>query len=163
MSYQSPEFKQLEAIQAWMATLTVWQTWTGQSGAGLLDRVCWPLRNAPALPVAVLGLRGGKTVNKTGAAGGANFDPSGRIAMWVYAADTGGDDEKKGYSDFGDLFYQLISEMADKAHDAPVLFNSFETPETPIVRSSWVTAPDEDEGLSAWWQGEIIISWGVEE
>jgi len=162
MTTTSPEFLTLEAIRDWMATLTIWQQWTGLSGDALKARVVWPLKNAPDLPVAVLGLRGSKTVNKTGAAGGSNFDPSGRIALWVYAADTGGDDEQKGYSDFGDMFFQLKSEMADKAHDAPVLFNSFEVPETPIVRSSWVTAPDEDEGLSAWWQGEMTISWGVE-
>ena len=162
MTTTSPEFLTLEAIRDWMATLTIWQQWTGLSGDALKARVVWPLKNAPALPVAVLGLMGGRTLNKTGAAGGSNFDPSGQIAMWIYAADTGGDNEQVGYSAFGDLFYSLISEMADKAHQAPVQFNEFSTPDTPIVRSSWVTAQDEDEGLAAWWQGQITIRWGVE-
>jgi len=162
MPYSSPEILQLEAIQEWMATLTVWQMWTGLTGNDLEARVVWPLKNAPDLPVAVLSLMGGRSLNKTGAAGGSNFDPSGQIAMWIYAADTGGDNEQLGYSDFGDMFYRLISEMADKAHQAPVLFNEFTTPDVPIVRSSWVTAQDDDAGLSAWWQGQVLIRWGVE-
>ena len=162
MSVTSPEFLMLDAIRTWMATLTVWQQWTGLSGDQLKARVVWPLKDSPALPVTVLGLMGGKTVNKTGAAGGSNFDPSGQIAMWVYAADTGGEDESKGYEEFGDRFYALIAEMADKAHEAPVLFNEFTTPDVPIVRSSWVTTQDDDEGLDPWWQGQVFIRWGVE-
>lgn len=152
----------LEAIRDWMATLTVWQEWVGSAvEATLKARVCWPLKSAPALPVAILSLRGGQFRNMTGAAGGANFQPAGTIAMQVYAADTGGTDQQLGYSNFADLFYRLISEMADKAHNAPIFFNNFTTPEMPIIRSSWVSV-DEDDGLADWWQGEMMISWGVE-
>ena len=57
----------------------------------------------------------------------------------------------------------LISQMADNAHLAPVLFNEFSTPDTPIVHSSWVNTEDDDEGFAAWWQGQITIRWGVEQ
>lgn len=162
MTTTSPEFLTLEAIREWMATLTIWQQWTGLSGSDLEARVVWPLKNAPGLPVAILSLMGGKTINKTGAAGGSNFTVSGQISMQIYAADTGGEDEQKGYSEFGEMFYALIAEMSDKAHDAPVLFNEFGTPDVPIVRSSWVTAQEDGDGLSAWWQAQVFIRWGVE-
>jgi hypothetical protein len=164
MPVTSPEFLMLEAIRDWMATLTTWQTWTGLSGDPLKARVVWPIKNAPALPVCVLGLMGGQTINLTGAAGGSNFVPSGSIGMWLYAADTDPDDEQAGYTTFGDLFFALISEMADKAHEAPVKFNQFITPEVPIVRSTWVATEDEmDAGLGLWWQGQVTVRWGVEE
>ena len=53
MTTTSPEFLTLEAIRDWMATLTIWQQWTGLSGDALEARVVWPIKNAPALPVAV--------------------------------------------------------------------------------------------------------------
>ncbi len=163
MTTTSAEFLTLEAIREWMATLEVWQDWTGLTGDALKARVVWPIKNAPALPVCVLALGAGRLNNSTGYAGAANFQPSGSITMWIYAADTGGEDEAAGYQTFGDLFYSLIMEMADKAHEAPVLFNEFITPETPIVRSSWVTTEDEDDAdtLSAWWQGQVTVRWGI--
>ncbi len=165
MTAASPEFLQLESIRDWMETLTVWRSWTGLSGDALKARVVWPIKNAPALPVCVLALGGGRTVNRTGAAGGANFQPSGSITMWIYAADTGGADEALGYQTFGDLFYSLIAEMADKAHEAPVLFNEFITPDSPIVRSSWVTTEDDNDAdtLAAWWQGQVTVRWGIDQ
>lgn len=156
MPYSSPEVLQLEAIRDWMDTLSVW---TGWAGAG---RVVWPVKAAPALPVCILALNGGRTVNLTGAAGGSNFQPSGSITLWIYAADTDPTDPQAGYSDFADLFYQLIQQMADNAHVAPVLFNEFSTPDVPIVHSTWVNAEDDTEGLADWWQGQITIRWGVE-
>lgn len=162
MPYSSPEVLQLEAIRDWIATLAVWSEWVGSEiEAELKARVVWPLKSAPALPVAILSLRGGSLNNSTGAAGGANFQPTGTIAMQVYAANTGGDDEQLGYTVFADLFYRLIAGMADAAHQSPVFFNSFTTPEVPIIRSSWVSTED-DEGLGDWWQGEVMIRWGVE-
>ncbi len=156
MPYSSPEVLQLEAIRDWMATLSVWSAWAGA------NRVVWPMKAAPDLPVCVLSLNAGRTVNLTGAAGGSNFQPSGSITLWIYAADTAPTDPQQGYSDFADKFFNLISQMSTNAHVAPVLFNEFSTPESPIVHSSWVNAEDEDEGLSAWWQGQITIRWGVE-
>lgn len=156
MPYTSPEVLQLEAIRDWMATLTVWSAWAGA------NRVVWPLKSAPDLPVCVLALNAGRTVNRTGAAGGSNFQPSGSITLWIYAEDTNPSDAQLGYTVFADKFFGLISEMADKAHAAPVLFNEFSTPDVPIVHSSWVNAEEDDEGLAAWWQGQITISWGVE-
>jgi hypothetical protein len=81
----------------------------------------------------------------------------------VYAADTAPTDPQTGYSDFADEFYNLIAAMADAAHEAPVLFNEFSTPDTPIIHSSWVNAEETDEGLAAWWQGQITIRWGVDQ
>ena len=156
MPYSSPEVLQLEAIRDWMATLSVWSGWAGA------NRVVWPIKAAPDLPVCVLALNGGRTVNLTGAAGGANFQPSGSITLWIYAADTAPTDPQQGYTDFADKFFLLIGQMADNAHVAPVLFNEFTTPDTPIVHSSWVNTEDDDEGLDAWWQGQITIRWGVE-
>ena len=155
MTYSSPEVLQLEGIRDWMDTLSVWTGWAG------LGRVVWPIKAVPELPACVLAINGGRTVNLTGAAGGANFQPSGYINMWIYAADTAPDNPQLGYTEFADLFYQLIAQMADEAHSAPIFFNEFTTPEAPIVHSSWVNA-DEDEGLNAWWQGQITIRWGVE-
>jgi hypothetical protein len=157
MPYSSPEVLQLEAIRDWMATLSVWSAWAGNG------RVVWPIKAAPDLPVCVLALNGGRTVNRTGAAGGANFQPSGSITLHIYAADTAPEDPQEGYSDFADQFYNLISQMADNAHVAPVLFNEFITPDVPIVHSSWVNTEDDSEGLAAWWQGQITIRWGVDE
>jgi hypothetical protein len=157
MPYTSPEVLQLEAIRDWMETLSVWSGW---AGAG---RVVWPIKAAPNLPVCVLALNAGRTVNLTGAAGGANFQPSGSITLWIYAADTNPEDPQLGYTVFADKFFGLISQMADSAHVAPVLFNEFATPDTPIVHSSWVNTEDDDEGLDAWWQGQITIRWGVEQ
>jgi hypothetical protein len=108
MTVSSPEFLMLEAIRDWMATLTVWQEWTELTGDDLKARVVWPLKDAPALPVCVLALKGGRTLNKTGAAGGSNFDPSGSIDMWIYAADAGGEDEQLGYTTFGASAVQRI-------------------------------------------------------
>lgn len=163
MSYSSPEILQLEAIRDWMATLSVWQAWTGLDETAAKARIVWPLKSAPSLPVCVLALGGGSTVNLTGAAGGSNFQPKGQITLWIYAADTAPTDPQLGYSDFADQLYNLIAQMADNAHVAPVLFNEFSTPETPIVHSTWVNAEEEDEGLAAWWQGQITIRWGVEQ
>ena len=157
MPYSSPEVLQLEAIRDWMATLSVWTSATGGD-----NHVFWPIKAADSMPACVLSLQGGRTVNLTGAAGGSNFQPSGSIGMLIYAADTGGADEQKGYSDFADFFYGLISEMADKAHQSPVVFNEFVTPPVPIMRSSWFNVEDDDEGLADWWQGLLTISWGVE-
>mgnify|MGYP000107807526 CR=1 FL=1 len=163
MTYTSPEVLQLEAIRDWMATLTAWQTWTALDETGSKARIVWPIKAAPALPVCVLALNGGRTVNLTGAAGGSNFQPSGSITLWIYAADTAPTDPQTGYSDFADLFYGLVSAMADAAHVAPVLFNEFSTPDPPIVHSTWVNFEDTDEGLAAWWQGQITIRWGVDQ
>lgn len=163
MVAQSPEFQVLEAIRDWMATLPLWQSWTGLTGDDLKARVVWPIKDAPALPVCVLFLKGGRTINKTGAAGGSNFDPSGMIGMAIYAADTGGEDEATGYTDFGDMFFALKQQMADYAHTAPVLFNEFTTDEIPIVRSSWVNTEEDQEGMAAWWQGVLNCRWGVEQ
>lgn len=157
MPYTSPEVLQLEAIRDWMATLSVWNSWAGA------NRVVWPIKAAPDLPVCVLALNAGRTLNITGAAGGANFQPSGSITLWIYAADTAPTDPQLGYTVFADKFFGLISQMADNAHMAPVLFNEFSTPDTPIVHSSWVNTEDDDEGFAAWWQGQITIRWGVEE
>lgn len=157
MSYTSPEVLQLEAIRDWMATLSVWTGWAGA------NRVVWPIKAAPDLPVCVLALNAGRTVNLTGAAGGSNFQPSGSITLWIYAGDTAPTDPQQGYTDFADKFFGLISQMADNAHVAPVLFNEFTTPDTPIVHSSWVTTEDDQQGLATWWQGQITIRWGVEQ
>ena len=157
MPYTSPEVLQLEAIRTWMDTLSAWTSWAGTG------RVVWPVKAAPALPVCVLELNAGRTINLTGAAGGANFQPSGSITMWIYAEDTAPTDPQQGYTDFADKFFLLKGEMADNAHVAPVLFNEFSTPDTPIVHSSWVMTEDETEGFSAWWQGQITIRWGVEQ
>lgn len=157
MAYSSPEILQLEAIRDWMATLSVWSGWAG------VDRVVWPIRAANELPACVLALNAGRTVNLTGAAGGENFQPSGSITLWIYAADTNTEDAQAGYSDFADLFYRLIAEMADNAHVAPIFINELTTPEAPIVHSSWVNFNDDDtEGFNPWWQGQITIRWGVE-
>ncbi len=161
MPYSSPQILQLEAIKAWMATLSVWTGWTGLTGSAAEARVVWPLKAAPALPVCVLCLGAGRTTNLTGAAGGANFQPSGEITIWIYAADTALTDPQTGYSDFADLFFRLIQQMADNAHVAPVLFNEFAVPDSPIVHSSWVNYSDDDEGLSTWWQGQITLRWGI--
>jgi len=163
MTYSSPEILQLEAIQSWIADMTVWSEWVGSAVEAELEaRVVWPLKAAPTLPVCVLSLGGGRTVNLTGAAGGANFQPSGQVKLWIYAADTAPTDPQAGYSDFADLFYRLIGEMADNAHLAPVFFNEFSSPDPPIIHSSWVNLEDDTEGLAAWWQGELQIRWGVE-
>jgi hypothetical protein len=156
MTYSSPEVLQLEAIRDWMDTLDAWTDWAGE------DRVVWPIKAAPDLPVCVLGLNSGRTVNLTGAAGGSNFQPSGSITLWIYAADDAPTDPQLGYSNFADKFYGLISAMADVAHQAPVLFNEFSTPDSPIVHSTWIMTEDESEGLAAYWQGQITIRWGVE-
>tara|TARA_R110000868_G_scaffold73672_2_gene213488 strand:+ start:2729 stop:3220 length:492 start_codon:yes stop_codon:yes gene_type:complete len=163
MSYTSPEILQLEAIRDWIASLTVWQTWTGLAETPAKARVVWPLKSAPTLPVCVLSLNGGRLVNLSGAAGGSNFQPSGIVTAYIYAADTAPTDPQVGYSDFADLFYQLIAAMADAAHQAPVLFNEFTTPELPIVHSSWVNFEETDEGLADWWQGQLVIRWGVDQ
>ena len=165
MPYSSPELLQLEAIRDWMATLTVWQEWVGSVVAATLKaRVVWPLKSAPTLPVCVLSVASSVMRNQTGAAGGANFQPSGEIKLWVYAADTQPADPQAGYSDFLDLFGRLRDEMADNAHLAPVFFNEFLFSAPPVIHSSWVNMEDDDaqEGLGAWFQGEMSIRWGVE-
>lgn len=165
MPYSSPQLLHLEAIRDWMATLTVWQEWIDSVDATTLKaRVVWPLKAAPTLPVCVLSLSGGQTINLTGAAGGSNFHPSGITQLFLYAADTAPADPQLGYSDFADLFYRLIEEMAANAHVAPIYFNEFITPELPIVHSSWVNTEDDEtnEGLAAWWMGQLSIRWGVE-
>jgi hypothetical protein len=73
MSYTSPEILTLEAIQSWIASLSVWQAWTELDETASRARVVWPLKSAPTLPVCVLALNAGRTVNLTGAAGGSNF------------------------------------------------------------------------------------------
>lgn len=156
MPYSSPEVLQLEAIQTWMETLSVWTAWAGTG------RVVWPIKAAPELPVCVLALNAGRTINLTGAAGGSNFQPSGSITAWIYAADTDPTDPQTGYSEFADKFFNLIAQMADNAHTAPIFVNEFETPDAPIVRSSWVNVDDDDEGLADYWMGQITIRWGVE-
>lgn len=162
MTNSSPVVLQLEAIRDWMATLAVWSEWVGSADATTLKaRVVWPLSATRTLPVAVLSLGSQQTVNLTGAAGGANFQPSGTIAMFIYAEDTDEANAQTGYTVFADLFFRLIAEMADEAHEAPVLFNSFETPEVPIVHSSWINTEDTD-GLAAYWQGQLTIRWGAE-
>ena len=161
MAYSSPQLLQLQAIRDWMASLSVWQAWTELSGGAAASRVVWPLKSAPALPVCVLSLGAQRTVNLTGAAGGANFQPSGQITLYIYAEDTAPDNPQTGYSNFADLFFTLIQDMADNAHVAPVLFDEFTVPDTPIVHSTWVNFEDTDEGLAAWWQGQITISWGT--
>lgn len=163
MTYSSPEVLQLEAIQTWISGLTVWQTWTGLDQAGSAARVVWPLKAAPTLPVCVLSLGASRSVNLTGAAGAANFQPSGSISLWVYAEDTAPTNPQTGYSDFADLFFRLRDEMADKAHEAPVLFNEFSHPDIPVLHSSWVSADEDTEGFASWWQGEMTIRWGVEQ
>lgn len=156
MPYSSPEVLQLEGIRDWMDTLSVWTSWAG------LNQVVWPIKAVPALPACVLSLNGGRTVNLTGAAGGANFQPSGSITMWIYSADTDTGNIQSSYTAFADLFYRLIAQMSDYAHEAPVFLNSFTTPDIPIVHSSWINSDDSDDGLSAWWQGQVTIQWGVQ-
>jgi hypothetical protein len=156
MTYSSPEVLQLEAIRDWMDTLDAWTDWAGA------DRVVWPLQAAENLPVCILGLMGGRTVNLTGAAGGSNFQPSGSILFRIYAADDAPTDPQLGYTNFADKFFLLISAMADAAHQAPVLFNEFSTSETPIVHSTWIMTEDESQGLGAYWHGQFIVKWGVE-
>ena len=126
MSYSSPQVLQLEAIRDWMATLDVWSEWVGSDVAATLKaRVVWPLSATQTLPACVLALGSQQTVNFSGAAGGANFQPAGIINLFIYAEDTAPSNAQTGYSDFADLFFRLISEMADKAHEAPVFFNTF--------------------------------------
>lgn len=158
MTYASPEITYLESIRDWMATLTVWQTWTGLSGDALKARVVWPLKAAAALPVAVLSIGASTTKNLTGAAGGANFQPDGVFKMWVYAEDTNAD-PMISYSDFADMLFQLKAEMADKAHEAPVLFNEFSISDEAIYHSSDVL---DETVTDAYWFGLIMIRWGVE-
>jgi len=162
MPYSSPEIIKLEAIRTWIAGLAVWQQWTGLDQAGSAARVVWPLKAAPTLPVCVLVLNASRMKNLTGAAGAANFQPSGSISLWVYAADTQPADPQAGYSDFADLFFRLRDAMADNAHQAPVLFNEFTSPDLPVIHSSWVNTDEDTDGLAAWWQGELMIQWGVE-
>lgn len=165
MTYSSPEILQLEAIRDWMATLTVWQEWVDSVDVATLKaRVVWPLKAAPTLPVCVLSLGKSRSTNFSGAAGGSNFQPSGEIRLYVYAADTNIADPQAGYSDFVDLFCRLRDEMAENAHTAPVYFNSFDLSDPPVIHSTWVNTEDDDEeeGLAAWWQGELLIRWGAE-
>ena len=162
MSYSSPQVLQLEAIRDWMATLDVWSEWVDSDVAATLKaRVVWPLSATQTLPACVLALGSQQTVNFSGAAGGANFQPAGMINLFVYAEDTAPSNAQTGYSDFADLFFRLISEMADKAHEAPVFFNTFQTPETPIVHSSWVNTEDDGSGLGDYWMGQLMIDWGA--
>ncbi len=158
MTYSSPEITYLENIRDWMATLSVWQEWTGLSGDPLKARVVWPLRAVSNLPTAVLSVGASTTKNLTGAAGGANFQPDGVFKLWVYAADTSAD-PMISYSDFADKLFRLKAEMADKAHEAPVLFNEFSISDEAIYHSSEVM---DDTETSAYWFGMILIRWGVE-
>lgn len=165
MPYSSPELLQLQAIQSWMATLTVWQEWVDSTDETTLKAaIVWPLKAAPTLPVCVLSISQSIVRNMTGAAGGANFQPSGEIKLWIYAADTQPTDPQTGYSDFLDLLCRLRDEMADNAHVAPVLFNEFQLGMPPVVHSRWINAEDDDtgEGLGDYYQGELSIRWGVE-
>lgn len=165
MPYSSPELLQLEALQAWMATLSVWQEWLASTDDTFLkSRIVWPLAAAPALPVCVLSPGRSVLRNQTGAAGGANFQPSGQIKLWVYAVDTAPTDLQQGYSDFLDLFSRLRSDMADNAHVAPVLFDEFEFGDPPVIRSNWVNSQDDEtsEGLDDYWHGELTLRWGIE-
>jgi hypothetical protein len=165
MSFTSPELVQLESLQAWMATLTVWQEWIDSVDATVLkSRIVWPLAAAPALPVCVLSPGRSVLRNLTGSAAGANFQPAGQIKIWVYAADTHPNDLQTGYSTFLDLFSRLRSDMAEHAHMAPVLFDEFEFGDPPVIRSNWINTQDEetDEGLSDYWHGEMTLRWGID-
>lgn len=155
MPYTSPEILMLEAVEAWLETLSVWTAW---AGAG---RIVWPLQSEPTFPLCVLGLHAGRTINLTGAAGGANFQPSGSLLMWVYDEDTAPTDVQEGYTVFADQFFNLIADMADNAHTAPLFLNSFVTPDAPIIRSSWLDTDDDDDGLPDYWMGQVTLKWGV--
>lgn len=161
MSYSSPQVLQLESIRDWMSTLDVWSEWVDSVDVPTLKaRVVWPLSATQTLPVCVLALGAQNVENRSGAAGGANFQPFGTINLFIYAEDTNPTNSQTGWSDFADLFFRLVTEMADKAHQAPVLFNAFRTPEVPIVHSSWVNTEDDGQGLGNYWIGQVTISWG---
>ena len=156
----SNEILRVTALRDWLITFDEWQDWVGSADEDVLsERIAWPTTTgATEFPQMVIEVGGTRYRNQTGAAAGSNFQPSGEIRLLIWDLDEAPNNTQTSYEYFANHFFQLLEEMATKAHESALMFDVVYTEPNPIVHTS---QNENYEGDQAMWHGVIRIQWGM--
>lgn len=132
------------ALRNLIASLPLWQEWTGLNELQAKDRIGWPESVAPVFPFIVIATLAGGRRNDQGSDSSANFRSYGGLGIVVLDQIDNADDLPDADDAFAENFFDLIDAIVEEAHSTSLMIEAIDYEQEPYKISSINTSHPVD-------------------